>query len=158
MKRAAFPRRTDITKPTGRQWEGDKLPSQSPANAKPIAIQSLRVNDTRARLTISLPKNPPKRSDAYLRYTATRPCAHCGIEGYSNACHGDEGKGMAMKSGDDTVWPGCVDRPGKRGCHWLLGTGGMFRREHKRQLEARDAEQNRMAAQACGQWPKEWEA
>lgn len=151
MKRSAFPRRTDMAKPTGRQWEGDNPPSQSPR-------LELRITETRARLTISLPKKPVKRSEAYLRYTASRPCAHCGIQGYSNACHGDEGKGIAIKSGDDTVWPGCVDRPGKCGCHWLIGTSGMLKREHKRKLEARYAQENRMAAQACGQWPETWKA
>jgi len=150
MKRTGFIRRTDIAKPTGRQWEGDTLPKQSPRI-------ELRVTDTRARLTISLPKNPPKRCEAYRRWTASRPCAHCGIEGYSNACHGDEGKGAGIKADDDTVWPGCVDRPGKVGCHTLLGMSGMFRREHKRQLERRYAAENRMAAKSCGQWPANWD-
>lgn len=61
------------------------------------------------------PKLQTWRSEAYRRLVASLPCAHCGLAGYSNACHADQGKGMGIKSDDRTCWPGCVDRPGRSG-------------------------------------------
>jgi hypothetical protein len=102
------------------------------------------------------PKLETWRSEAYRRLVASLPCAHCGLVGYSNACHADEGKGMGMKSDDRTCWPGCVDRPGRSGCHSLIGARGMFTREQRRVIEAKHAAATRERIKADGLWKPEW--
>jgi hypothetical protein len=89
------------------------------------------------------PKSAPIRDESYRRWVASLPCAHCGIEGFSQAAHADEGKGMGIKSSDDTCYPACGPRYGIPGCHWLLGTSGAMGKERRRELEARYAEQTR---------------
>ena len=73
-------------------------------------------DDGKARLVVQRPKESPVRSDEYLRLVAAMPCAMCGIEGYSQAAHADEGKGMGIKSDDRTCFPLCAPRPGIPGC------------------------------------------
>lgn len=104
-----------------------------------------------------MPKDPPRRSEPYRRWVASLPCAHCGIAGLSNACHGDAGKGLSIKSGDDTCWPGCVDRPGQTGCHTLMGATGKLGRAERRRLERAYAAQTQRTARETGNWPKEWD-
>lgn len=98
-----------------------------------------------ARALISLPKQPPVRDEEYRRLVAALPCAHCGKPGPSQAAHGDEGKGMAMKACDLTCFPACADSPGRRGCHSVIGATGMFTREQRRTLEQGYAAQTRKA-------------
>ena len=147
LKRTPF-----ATKPPPRrestQWVGDALPGQRgewPA--------SLRVADGKARLTITLPKQRPCRSETYRRLVAAMPCAHCQRPSRSNACHSEMGKGAGIKSDDRTCWPGCVDEPGRVGCHALIGARGIFTREQRRTLEAKYAAQTRAAIVADGSWP-----
>ena len=45
----------------------------------------------------ALKKDAPARSEAYRRIVAAMPCAACGIAGYSQHAHANEGKGMGMK-------------------------------------------------------------
>jgi hypothetical protein len=90
-----------------------------------------------------VPKAQPVSDESYRRWVASLPCAHCGIEGYSQAAHADEGKGLAMKSSDETCFPLCADRPGRRGCHSLIGASGMFTKWQRRELEQRYAEKTR---------------
>jgi hypothetical protein len=88
-------------------------------------------------------KARPWRSEAYRRRVASLPCAHCGIEGRSQAAHGDAGKGMGLKACDSTCYPLCGPVPGDPGCHWLIGTSGSYSREERRELEAKYAEMTR---------------
>lgn len=104
------------------------------------------------------PKEDPHRSELYRRWVASLPCVHCGIEGYSNACHSDsDGKGMGIKASDQTCWPGCVDRPGVVGCHTTIGATGQLGRDERRKLERIYAEVTRDLARETGAWPKEWD-
>ena len=112
--------------------------------------------DPPATMCVPLPKEKPWRSEEYRRLVASYPCAHCGIAGYSNACHGDESKGMGIKSDDRTCWPGCVDRPGRQGCHTLIGARGMFTREQRRTIEQTHARRTRERIKADGLWKPEW--
>lgn len=129
MKRGEFKRKTPPPRPC-KQWDGDAAPGKpSPGYA------DLRVTDTRARVTISLPKERPYRSEAYRRLVAALPCAHCNRPGPSQCAHGDEGKGFAIKASDLTCFPLCADGPGRRGCHSLIGASGSFSREQRRTLE-----------------------
>ena len=93
--------------------------------------------DPPATMCVPLPKTSPWRCEAYLRIVASYPCAHCGIEGRSQAAHADSaGKGMAIKPPDSEVMPLCASSPGRPGCHWLIGTSGRFTKEQRRILEA----------------------
>jgi hypothetical protein len=87
------------------------------------------------------------RDKTYLRWVASLPCAHCGIVGYSQAAHSDQGKGMGIKSGDDTCYPACGPHYQRglvvSGCHWEIGTSGHLSKEERRELEAKYAEQTR---------------
>ena len=82
-----------------------------------------------------VPKEAPIRDESYRRWVASLPCAHCGVIGYSQAAHGDEGKGERIKACDSTCYPACSPRPGIPGCHWLIGTSGTYPREERRRLE-----------------------
>ena len=48
-------------------------------------------------------KAAPVRSEPYRRAVATLPCAICGVHGYSQAAHANQGKGMGMKACDLTI-------------------------------------------------------
>ena len=133
-----------------------RLPRAPLVPLKPEVTAALRRSDGRARLTITLPrpKEAPVRSEAYLRLVAAMDCAHCGRAGPSQACHGDEGKGMGIKSSDLTCWPGCADAPGRLGCHTLIGSKGAFTRAQRRALEITYAARTRAKIRAAGTWPK----
>jgi len=105
--------------------------------------QAVAVTDGKARLVVSVPKANPLRDEAYRRLVAALPCAHCKRPGPSQAAHGDEGKGMGIKSSDDTCFPLCADAPGWRGCHSLIGAGGVFGRDQRRELERTYARRTR---------------
>lgn len=96
---------------------------------------------------ISKPKQAALRSKAYRLLVAALPCAHCGVIGYSQAAHADQGKGMGLKSSDDTCYPACGphfrDGLWLAGCHWEIGTSGAYTRQARRDLEARYAAQTR---------------
>lgn len=100
----------------------------------------MRINDGKASALVAVPKSKPWRSETYRRWVASLPCAHCGIEGYSQAAHGDQGKGMGMKSSDETCYPACgphLDFLGMvQGCHALLGSTGTFTKKQRRDMEA----------------------
>ena len=95
----------------------------------------------------SYPKAKALRDKTYLRWVASLACAHCGIQGYSQAAHADEGKGMGIKSSDDTCYPACGPHYVRGlvipGCHWEIGTSGHLSREERRELETKYAEQTR---------------
>ncbi len=108
---------------------------------------AVAVVDTRARLVVPVPKQEYVRDEDYLRWVASLPCAHCGREGRSQAAHSDDngagGKGLGIKASDDTAYPACADEPGRRGCHWLIGTSGLFTKEQRHHLEANYSAQTR---------------
>ena len=130
------------------QYTGDALPTPRTA--------ALLDTSAVSRLVVPLPKPLFLRSKKYLRWTATLPCANCGIEGYSNACHADEGKGMGMKACDSTVWPGCVTRYGRVGCHDIFGASGLIGKTERRSRERSFGRETRAKAKAVGMYPKGW--
>ena len=127
-----------------KQWDG---PTPAP-RAAPV-----RIADHKARLVVPLPKEAPERSETYLRLVAALPCCRCRRAGPSQAAHADEGKGMAIKADDRTAIPLCADTPGRRGCHWLIGTSGIFPREQRRNIERTKGEETRAKIMASGSWP-----
>ena len=135
MKRAAIRRKA----PPRREA------TQSTYSPRPrTPAQPVLVADGKARMVVPVPKAQPLRDEGYRRLVAALPCVLCGIVGYSNACHGDEGKGLGIKAGDETAYPGCVSRPGIVGCHERIGTLRELRKDQRRELEALWANQTRM--------------
>lgn len=82
----------------------------------------------------SVPKENVVRSEPYRRAVASLACYRCRLEGFSQACHGDENKSMSRKTCDLTCWPGCGARPdGSMGCHEYVSR--VMSREHRREFE-----------------------
>ena len=98
-------------------------------------------------------KSAPVRSEAYRRAVASLPCVICGVPGYTQAAHGSEGKGMALKACDMTLFPACCDRPGVQGCHAKLDQGALFTKAVRRELEPVWAADTRRRIHAMGLWP-----
>lgn len=166
MKRTPFKRKTA---PAGQNLEFDRVWLDEAATLAPrlkaIASVHSLANPMRACMSVvstvwtARPpalRDEPRRSEVYRRWVADQPCVHCGIEGWSNACHGDMGKGLSIKACDSTCWPGCVDRPGVQGCHTLFGATGRMGREARRLLEAEYAERTRFMARYVGVYPAGW--
>ena len=101
-------------------------------------------------------KDSPVRSEAYRRAVASLPCIACGIYGYSQHAHGNEGKGMGLKTDDRTGVPLCCARPGEEGCHtkfdqYRLLPGG--REAHREAMRTWGA-QTRAMVHSLGLRPK----
>lgn len=104
---------------------------------------------------VQVPKDAPVRSEAYRRAVASLPCAYCGIEGYSQHAHENDGKGARLKVDDRRAMPLCCSRPGIEGCHvafdqYRLVPGG---RDAHADLGRALAEQTRNRLNALGLWP-----
>lgn len=99
-------------------------------------------------------KAAPVRSEAYRRAVASLPCAICGVPGYSQAAHANQGKGMGLKACDLTCFPACGPRPGIQGCHAALDQGALFTKAVRRALEPVWAADTQRRIQAMGLWPE----
>lgn len=64
-------------------------------------------------------KAKPVRSESYRRWVATLPCMSCRIEGYSQAAHPNQGRGLGQKATDLDTFALCCVRPGHMGCHQM---------------------------------------
>jgi hypothetical protein len=104
--------------------------------------------------TGAVPKENRIECEEYRAIVRTLPCMHCGIFGYTQFCHGDQGKGMGLKTDDRTGWPGCGPHDHRPGCHHLIGTSGTFAKETRRELEADYARRTRAEVLRLGLWPK----
>lgn len=120
-------------------------------HVKPRAA-AVAVSDGKARMVVPVPKREYVRSEEYRRLVAALPCAHCGVQGYSQAAHSDDngagGKGMSIKADDSTCYPACGPHPGpdgqiKPGCHWVIGTSGKFTKAERHAMEAVYAQRTR---------------
>jgi hypothetical protein len=109
-------------------------------------------------IVLAQPKENVITSRAYQAVVRKLACIRCGVIGFTQFCHSDEGKGMGIKTDDLRGWPGCGPHPegGKivNGCHWEVGTGGTYTRDERRALEAQYAAKTRSAIRQSGQWPK----
>jgi hypothetical protein len=125
LKRTGFkPKPRPARQWTAKEPPGPRTPVVVPVVDAPIAPQ---------------PKDTPVRSEAYRRYVAALPCWLCGVHGHSQAAHGDEGKGMALKSSDLTCFPLCEPNNGLCGCHYTVGSTGTLTRSERRALETKAA-------------------
>ena len=146
MKRSAWPRR-----------RAGVSPETPVAPAPPVTRLARPANYAPATgHATALKKDAPARSEAYRRIVAAMPCANCGIAGYSQHAHANEGKGMGIKTDDRAGFPLCAPRPGIEGCHaafdqYRLLAGG---RDGHAAAGERWAAQTRAAVERAGKWPE----
>lgn len=112
-------------------------------------MPALRRDDGKARMVVPVPKRDYLRDKDYLRWVASLPCAHCGIEGRSQAAHSDDngvgGKGMSIKACDSTAYPACAPTTGDPGCHWRIGSSGAWTKAERHAIETEYATRTRAA-------------
>lgn len=84
----------------------------------------------------AVPKDEPVRSENYRRYVAQQECFSCGVVGYSQCAHPNNGKGLALKTDDLKAFPLCGPRPFTMGCHAMLDLGIEMTRDERRALES----------------------
>lgn len=104
---------------------------------------------------VPIAKDAPVRSERFRRAVASLPCVHCGIAGYSQHAHENDGKGKAQKLDDRRAMPLCCTRPGIEGCHaafdqYRLIPGG---RQAHIELGRAMAAQTRQLLNTLGLWP-----
>lgn len=114
---------------------------------------AVAVADQRARLVVPVPKAEPLQHQGYMAAVRKLPCASCGIVGFTQFCHADEGKGTGIKSDCRLGWPGCGPHDGVPGCHYLIGTQRVLPKAERRQFEAAAGAATRKQILAMGLWP-----
>ena len=95
-------------------------------------------------------KARPVRSPAYRRWVASLPCGLCGVEGFSQAAHQNQGKGLSMKVCDLLTFPACAPHWGMPGCHWQIDTSFQMTREQRREIELTQVAATQDKARAAG--------
>lgn len=100
------------------------------------------------------PKENTLQHEGYMAVVRKLPCARCGVIGFSQFCHSDEGKGMGIKTDCRRGWPGCGPHGDTMGCHYLLGSTGTLSRDERRRLEDEYAAKARAEIVRLGVWPK----
>lgn len=112
--------------PRVKQWTGDRLPAPRPTVA--------RVVSGEARSIVRIDKAVILRSESYRRFVASHACFDCGVTGYSQCAHENEGKGLSMKVCDTRTFPLCGPRFRIVGCHQAFDLGlGLDRDERREQ-------------------------
>lgn len=126
--------------------------------ARTMAQCTPRASTVVACAPVSAPvvKEAPAQSEPYRRLVAALPCAHCGIQGYSQHAHLNLGKGLALKTDDRTGFPLCCTRPDEEGCHVRFDQYRLFPGGADAHHEAGKAwgAQTRAQIRESGQWPK----
>ena len=93
----------------------------------------------------------------YMALVRALPCARCGRPGPSQFCHADilgtGGKGMGLKSDCRLGWPGCGPHDGLTGCHWVVGTSGVYSKEQRHEFESAAGRRTRATIIELGLWP-----
>lgn len=138
MKRTEFKRKVPPPR-AAKQYEGAN-PS-APRAPLPALLMAPRIT------LRPIKKEQAIQSEAYMRLVRAMFCAHCGRRPKSQFCHSDQGKGMGIKTDCRRGWPGCAE------CHFMIGSTGTFKREHRRVLEADYAAKTRAQILADGTWP-----
>lgn len=86
---------------------------------------------------MKFPKAKPVRNEKYRRWVASLPCMACGIEGYSQAAHPNQGRGLGQKASDLDCFPLCCTRPGHMGHHVEHDQLICMTLDDRRELEAK---------------------
>jgi len=100
-----------------------------------------------------VPKAVPLQHAGYMAVVRGLRCYRCGLAGFSQFCHADEGKGGAIKSDCRLGWPGCGPRPGINGCHYDIGTARVLPREERRAFEREAGRATRAEVWRLSKWP-----
>lgn len=154
MMRRTPMKRTGWARPPHRAAEKTNPPLAHVNTARP----AMKTVSVMARIGHQGPTPIPKEnaitSQAYQSAVRRLPCIRCGIQGFTQFCHSDEGKGMAIKTDDRRGWPGCGPHGTEPGCHWYVGTSGNLKQSERRALEADYAARTRAMVEAKGEWPK----
>lgn len=99
---------------------------------------------------VSCPKGARVVNVRYLRWVASLPCVACGIEGYSQAAHPNQGRGLGQKASDLDTFPLCCVRPGHMGCHQMHDLLIDMTLEQRREAERNYIDRMRRIARAAG--------
>jgi hypothetical protein len=83
------------------------------------------------------PKVPIWRSEPYRRYVGAQECFGCGIQGFSQCAHPNNGKGFSLKTDDWLTFPLCCVRIGHMGCHNQHDLCWDMTRDQRREAEAK---------------------
>lgn len=105
-------------------------------------------------MAVPVPKQDVVRSESYRRLVASLPCIACGIEGFSQHAHGNQGKGMAWKVCDLFSFPLCCDQPDRQGCHPKLDQGALFPKAIRRDVEQEWSRRTVRFLIGAGKWPQ----
>lgn len=97
-------------------------------------------------------KSRPYRSEKHRRLIASLPCIACGLEGFTQAAHRNEGKGLAIKACDSQMMPLCYR------CHSDIDQGGKMDRETRRTIELAYVKATRQTLINRNLWSEEVEA
>lgn len=161
MKRS-IPMRRSSFKPSRLPF--DPVDSEARAEARQQRLAGLLVGVVRKCLpaqilpgVLAVPKEPkPARSEAYRRAVASLSCAHCGVTGYSQHAHENEGKAKGVKLDDRRAMPLCCARPGIEGCHAAYDQYRLLPGGREAHIEAGKlwAAQTRAQINKLGLWPK----
>lgn len=155
MKRTGFKSRsTSVTLALTREQRLDERAQRALQTglAKPLARVAMAVCTAAVS---AVRKEQPLRSETYRRLVAAMPCAWCGVAGYSQHAHENEGKGARLKVDDRRSMPLCCARPDIEGCHtafdqYRLVPGG---RQAHIELGRAMAKRTRQQIKDAGQWP-----
>lgn len=120
---------------------------------EPRARATVKTGIEVATKFVSVPKQNALQNEAYMAAVRKLPCARCGVVGFTQFCHADEGKGLGIKTDCRLGWPGCGPHGDEPGCHWFVGTSGRMKREDRRAFEAQAGLETRREIVALGAWP-----
>lgn len=124
---------------------------------RPRAV-AVAVHDGKARMAVPVPKQQPIQHEGYMDAVRTLPCYRCGIVGFTQFCHADEGKGQGIKTDCRLGWPGCGPHyeggmlvPG---CHYVVGSTGALGKMARRRFESEAGAHARAEIERLGLWPR----
>lgn len=119
----------------------------NPSKARETVVQ---IVDTRTVLVMPIEKMRAVRSESYRRFVASHPCFGCGVEGFSQAAHPNEGKGLSLKTSDLLCFPLCGPHFGLIGCHAQLDQRIDIGRDEAREQERAYVARMQALARAAG--------
>lgn len=140
FKRPIYERKPTVVMPIPEELRGRSVYARSPEATK------------------ADPKGETLQHQGYMAAVRKLPCYRCGIVGFSQFCHSDEGKGERYKSDCRLGWPGCgphLSGSGMvNGCHYDIGTARVLPKQERRAFEAEAARKTRETIRLSGAWPK----
>ena len=111
----------------------------------------LRAGDAPQKL--AHPKENAVECEPYRRLVAKFPCAHCSVEGFSQAAHPPP-TGKSIKEDDRECFPLCCTRPGIEGCHVQFDQYRLIPKGRMRAQAAKWARETLAKIKAMGKLPK----